>query len=229
MTTISIIASVISIFLPVATGVIMSVKAGISPWEFIGELASLTTWKESLFAVGLGGLSSWALLKIAAKIGAKVFSVVGAVLAVYSMINSIKLTVDMAKGNLSRGEIAHYLALTTAVIVLSVLIGKMNRVKPLPGKGAAPDAPGIYEFKGQSGKIYVGRSENLFGRMQQHIRSGKLPSKNVKTLRWRRIDGAGIDDLRVAEQLRMEDYGGVRQLENVINSIAKKNWSKYGT
>ena len=218
----------LSIFIPVVGGVVTAVKSGLSPWEFISEFASLTTWKEALFAVGLGGLSSWALLKIAAKIGAKVFSVIGAVLAVYSMINSIKLTIDMAKGNLSRGEIAHYLALTTAVIVLSVLIGKMKRVKPLPGKGDPPDVPGIYEFEGKSGKIYVGRTNKLFRRMQEQIRLRKLLPENIKTLRWRRMDGASTNELRVAEQLRMDDYGGVRKLENIINSIAEKNRGKFG-
>jgi hypothetical protein len=218
------------VFLPTIGGAVIAAKSGISPWEYIGELASLTTWQEALLSVGLGAVSAIVMLKIAAKLGAKVFSVVGAVLSVYSMIQSIKLTADMASGNVSRSDISHYLALTTAVVILSVLIGRMIRSGPgsLPGSGPPPDSAGIYEFQGKTGKIYVGRSGNLFRRIQEQIRSGKLPPENIKTLRWRGMDGAGIDELRVAEQLRMEDYGGVDILENVINSIAKKNWGKYG-
>lgn len=91
----------------------------------------------------------------------------------------------------------------------------------MPGRGDPPKGPGIYEFKGKSGKIYVGRSSNLFRRMNQHIHSGKLPAKNIKTLRWKPKPGANRTDLEIAEQLRIRDHGGVDNLENIINAIGK--------
>gem|GEM_PF-3639414 len=59
------------------------------------------------------------------RLGAKIFSVVGAVLSLLALIQSIGLTKNMAAGQLSQEEIAHYLAFTTCVITLSVLIGKI--------------------------------------------------------------------------------------------------------
>jgi len=129
----------------------------------------------------------------------------------------------MVSGNISRRDIAHYLAFTTAVLILSILIGNMLR-KPekLPGSGKPHKEPGIYEFKSKSGKVYVGQSENLYERMNQHLRTGKLKAKDIKTLRWKPMKGSSRIDREIAEQLRIRAHGGVKNLENVINAIGKK-------
>ena len=218
----TIICSMVSVFLPVLGGVISAVKAGISPWEFIGELVSKVTWQEALLAVGLGALAGGLLKQIASKVGSKIFSVIGAVLSVFALIKSIGLTINMASGNINRKDIAHYLAFTTAVIILSVVIGNMLRgPEKLPASGTPPGEPGIYEFRSESAKIYVGQSKNLFRRMNEHLRTGGLKPKDIKTLRWKPMKGSSKIDREIAEQLRIEDYGGKEFLANIINAIGK--------
>ena len=124
----------------------------------------------------------------------------------------------------SRQDIAHYLAFTTAVIILSVLIGNMLRgPEKLPESGMPhPKEAGIYEFKSSSGKVYVGQSGDLLSRMNQHLRTGKLKTEDIKTLRWKPMEGSSKIDREIAEQLRMKAHGGIDFLSNIINAIGKK-------
>jgi hypothetical protein len=218
----TLISNVVSMGLPIVGGVITAVKSGISPWEYLGELTSQSTWTEAAYAIGLG-LAAGAIIKqIALRLGTRIFSVVGAVFSVFALINSIGLTRSMGAGNLSRQEIARYLAFTTAVIILSVLVGKVLRGPgELPGKGMPGKEPGIYEFQGKSGKIYVGQSCDLLRRTNEHIRSGKLSPQNVGTLRWRPLPGSNKTGREIEEQLRIIAYDGTRNLENLINAIGK--------
>ena len=231
MSVVSITSSMLSMALPIVGGVISAAKANISPWAYFGELASLTTWQNAFFAIGLGAITGTVLLKLAGKLGAKMFSIVGALFSVWGLINSIGLTKNMISGNVSSQDVVRYLAFTTAVVILSVIIGRMMRAHEsggLPGSGPPPKEPGIYEFQGKSEKLYVGGSNNLLRRMNEHIRSGKLAPENVKTLRWRKMSGAKLDSIRVAEQLRIDARGGTDALENVVNSIARGNRGKFG-
>lgn len=75
---------------------------------------------------------------------------------------------------------------------------------------------GIYEFEAASGKTYVGQSGDIPARIQQHIASGKLlPGTPVKTTE---VLG-GKTAREIAEQLRINALGGVRNLENIRNPI----------
>gem|GEM_PF-6580773 len=75
---------------------------------------------------------------------------------------------------------------------------------------------GIYEFTAASGKTYVGQSKNIALRLQQHIKSGKLlqgtPVKTTEVL-------GGKTAREIAEQLRINSLGGIRNLENLRNPI----------
>ncbi|PRD47252.1 RHS repeat-associated core domain-containing protein [Sphingobacterium haloxyli] len=83
-------------------------------------------------------------------------------------------------------------------------------------QGGGDAIEGIYEFKAASGKTYIGQSENIPARLQQHIKSGKLlPNTAVKTTE---ILG-GKTAREIAEQLRINTLGGVKVLENVRNPI----------
>jgi hypothetical protein len=235
LTVITITASIASIFIPVVTGVVAAAKAGVSPWEYISELCSIDTWRAALVAVGLGVITAKLLLAIGARISAKILSVVGALLSIWGLIKSIGLARSMAAGHISRKDIAHFLAFTVAVVILSVLIGRVLKrskgPKPLHESGSPTDVPheaGIYEFKGKSGKIYIGRSADLLRRMNEHIRSGKLPPENIKTLRWKRLPGSTRTGLEIAEQFRIRSYGGIDNLENVINAISKVRQQRLG-
>ncbi|WP_099136227.1 RHS repeat-associated core domain-containing protein [Xenorhabdus budapestensis] len=64
-------------------------------------------------------------------------------------------------------------------------------------------AKGIYEFTGQSGKKYVGQSSNIPGRLEQHSRSGKLPTGN--SVITTPVPG-GKQQREIAEQKRLNNH-----------------------
>jgi len=88
---------------------------------------------------------------------------------------------------------------------------------------SVPKAPsnvteGIYEFTASSGKTYVGQSGNIPGRIGQHLGSGKLLESELSTVRTTEVLG-GKTAREIAEQLRINQLGGVRNLENIRNPI----------
>ncbi|MFE0739241.1 polymorphic toxin-type HINT domain-containing protein, partial [Streptomyces sp. NPDC058855] len=81
---------------------------------------------------------------------------------------------------------------------------------------------GIYEFEDQlnPGKTYVGKTKNFNNRLQDHIDSGRLKSREDATCT--HVCGTN-DDLFVAEHLRMEELRGQGvDLSNDIASPGKK-------
>ncbi|MCD4830991.1 MAG: hypothetical protein K8R02_04170 [Anaerohalosphaeraceae bacterium] len=79
-------------------------------------------------------------------------------------------------------------------------------------------AEGIYEFTASSGKTYVGQSGNVTNRIVQHIKSGKLLTKDVKTLKATKVGGGKVAR-EIYEQLRINKLGGIDKLENMKNAI----------
>lgn len=84
-------------------------------------------------------------------------------------------------------------------------------------------AEGIYEFVATSGKRYVGQSGKISKRMRQHIRDGRLsPDAAVSRTH---VPG-GKTAREIAEQQRIDQLGGVEQLENVRNAVGAKRREK---
>gem|GEM_PF-2174972 len=77
---------------------------------------------------------------------------------------------------------------------------------------------GIYEFTGSTGKTYVGQSANIPRRITQHLKTGKLPAQNIKTVKTTQVTGGKLAR-EIAEQTRIDKLGGVTNLENAKNSI----------
>ena len=77
---------------------------------------------------------------------------------------------------------------------------------------------GIYEFTAASGKTYVGQSRNIAARIQQHINSGKLLTKDIGSIRTTEVLG-GKTAREIAEQRRINELGGISKLENQRNPI----------
>jgi hypothetical protein len=77
---------------------------------------------------------------------------------------------------------------------------------------------GIYQFTAASGKTYIGQSGNIAARLEQHIISGKLlPGTAVNTTEV--LGGKTVRE--IAEQLRINSLGGIKNLENLRNPIGK--------
>jgi len=82
--------------------------------------------------------------------------------------------------------------------------------------GSRIASEGIYEFTAASGRTYVGQSGTMAERLVQHTASGKLPTGGV--VNTTELLG-GKTAREIAEQLRINDLGGVRNLENIRNPI----------
>ena len=82
--------------------------------------------------------------------------------------------------------------------------------------GARVASEGIYDFTAASGRTYVGQSGNIAERLVQHTASGKLPTGGA--VNTTEILG-GRTAREIGEQLRINELGGVRNLENIRNPI----------
>jgi RHS repeat-associated protein len=87
--------------------------------------------------------------------------------------------------------------------------------------GGRPGKEGIYEFKGKSGKDYVGQSSDIDRRLSEHARTGKLPKESADMVTRTEVKG-GKTTREVAEQKRIDEKGGIRELENKVNPIGPK-------
>jgi RHS repeat-associated protein len=77
---------------------------------------------------------------------------------------------------------------------------------------------GIYEFMSASGKTYVGQSRDIFMRIEEHLDSGKLLPEDIPSLQTTEVLG-GKTAREITEQLRINELGGVENLENIRNPI----------
>ena len=77
---------------------------------------------------------------------------------------------------------------------------------------------GIYEFTATSGKTYVGQSQNIPHRLQQHIKAGKLSPDELPNVKVTPVSG-GKTAREIAEQRRIDELGGIFNLENKVNPI----------
>jgi len=87
---------------------------------------------------------------------------------------------------------------------------------PLAAENTANE--GIYEFNAASGKTYVGQSGDIATRLDQHLATGKLLPGDLPSVQTTEVLG-GKTAREVAEQLRINQLGGVQNLENIRNPI----------
>lgn len=64
----------------------------------------------------------------------------------------------------------------------------------------------------------MGQTVNFASRIASHLRSGKLLPDQLNTLTTTEINGGRVAR-EIAEQLRINELGGLRNLENVRNPI----------
>jgi RHS repeat-associated protein len=86
---------------------------------------------------------------------------------------------------------------------------------------AAKATEGVYEVTAKSGKGYVGQSSNIPRRLEEHVAAGKITPQAAATAKTSPVTG-GKTAREVAEQKRVNDRGGIRELENKRNPIGAK-------
>jgi len=77
---------------------------------------------------------------------------------------------------------------------------------------------GIYEFTSTSGKTYVGQSGDIDRRLLEHIRADKVTEAEAARAVRQEVMG-GKTAREIAEQRRIDELGGIRNLENKVNPI----------
>jgi len=77
---------------------------------------------------------------------------------------------------------------------------------------------GIYEFTSSDTLTYVGQSGDIPARLYEHLISGKLLPGDFYSVQTTEVLGGRIPR-EIAEQLRIEQLGGVGNLRNVRNAI----------
>ena len=98
--------------------------------------------------------------------------------------------------------------------------GELSQLGKLGKLGRATDCPkkGIYQFTGKSGKPYVGQSQDIRRRLQQHLNSEKLPANELPNVQSQDVFGDKTAR-EIAEQRRIDSLGGIQQTENQRNPI----------
>ena len=96
------------------------------------------------------------------------------------------------------------------------------------GAGSAVNE-GVYVVTRANGDVYVGQSGNITERLVQHVASGKVTSSEVANAQ-RFAVGGGKTAREIAEQTKLDSYGGVRSLRtvNIRNPIGARRISLMG-
>ena len=89
--------------------------------------------------------------------------------------------------------------------------GRPFKYNPTTGQGKKPSSlPGEYRIKNDSGKItYIGETNNLNRRINEHIRSGKLPcgEGHNSTVEYKIADGrSNSRTRRIHEQQKINQH-----------------------
>jgi len=99
----------------------------------------------------------------------------------------------------------------------AIAAGNLAKAKALIGS-LGKTCEGIYEFVGESGKKYIGQSQDVMKRLLQHLQKGKLPEENIGSIEMTPVPGGKLAR-EIAEQGKINGNGGVGNLENIVNPI----------
>ncbi len=117
-------------------------------------------------------------------------------------------------GHASRRAAVGAGALAVAVIVATGL----SRGEDAEAVAATRVEEGIYDVLLESGERYVGQSGNITRRLAQHVANGKFTAEEAaRAIRTEVLGGKTARE--IAEQLKIDSYGGIRNLLNRVNPI----------
>ncbi|MBT0774218.1 GIY-YIG nuclease family protein [Kineosporia sp. J2-2] len=86
------------------------------------------------------------------------------------------------------------------------------------GKGVHPRRTGIYVSETSRGNVYVGQSNNVDRRLEEHVEANKFTPNQASAAAFFSVSGGKLRR-EIAEQRMIERLGGVENLENVNNPI----------
>ena len=89
------------------------------------------------------------------------------------------------------------------------------------GKSTKAAKEGIYDAKSTSGKPYVGQSKDLDSRLDRQVKVGKISPEEAAKANLKEVPG-GKTAREIAEQKRINELGGIKNLENKRNPIGER-------
>ena len=125
MTAITITATIASIAIPIITGIYLAIVNKVSVLDYLSALCSEDVWIEAAISVGLGAVVGLGIKAIAKKLACEVVAFIGVIMSLWSLYQSINLSIEMVNGGMSREQVARYLAVLTATVILTTIIGKI--------------------------------------------------------------------------------------------------------
>jgi len=86
---------------------------------------------------------------------------------------------------------------------------------------------GVYKFPEEE-RTYIGQSENIAERLNQHLADEKLNAQNIDDIEFKEVEGDKLDR-EIEEQREIKKSGGVKgkNISNVRNALSKKRQDKY--
>jgi len=86
---------------------------------------------------------------------------------------------------------------------------------------------GVYKFK-EKNRTYIGQSEDIAERLNQHLDDEKLEDENIDTVEIKEVEGDKLDR-EIEEQKEIDEYGVLpnQELSNKRNSMSKKRKEKF--
>jgi predicted GIY-YIG superfamily endonuclease len=84
---------------------------------------------------------------------------------------------------------------------------------------------GLYQFKASNGKKYIGKSVDMNRRLKEHIRSGKLHPKDVKTIKTVNINKKNLMETE-RKEISISDKTSKGNLANKHNAPWSREKSK---
>ncbi|PQQ68298.1 hypothetical protein B9R14_08450 [Acetivibrio saccincola] len=117
--------SIAAIALPVFAGIYLTIVNKVSVLDYISALCSEDVWIEAAIGIGMGAVLGLGIKAIAKKLACEVVAFIGVIMSLWSLYQSIDLSINMIKGGVSREQVARYLAVLTATVILTTIIGKV--------------------------------------------------------------------------------------------------------
>ena len=230
MTAITITATIASIAIPVFTGIYLAIVNKVSVLDYIAALCSEDVWIEAAIGIGMGAVLGLGIKAIAKKLACEVVAFIGVIMSLWSLYQSINLSIDMINGGVSREQVARYLAVLTATVILTTIIGKVcftedtliktddgyKEIKDIEGKSVAVinlrESPINEEIAGPEEMIGHSWATYYF----QGSTGGVLTSiKLVETFLQRDYRGPWIDGVQFlyeGNQIDFEHVEGLREI-----------------
>jgi hypothetical protein len=124
MAGITITATIASIAIPVFTGIYLAIVNQVSILDYIAALCSEDVWIEAAIGIGIGTVVGMGIKAIAKKLSCNMLVFLGTIMSLWSLYQSINLSIDMINGGVSQDQVARYLAVLTATVILTTIIGR---------------------------------------------------------------------------------------------------------